>query len=188
MAIPTAAISGVVTIAILSWLFRLARKPVPVLPDGSLLVRYGKWMVVVGVACGVLMPLALVVFAVTAGFRNPEDPYYFGGMLLFFALLGWWALLEGLKRRVVATDSGLVAHSPWRGEPVRFAWAQVARITFSPVSGQLVFADRAGEKIRVGTMMSGLDQLVAAARRHAPAEVPRDGLAKLEERRARGGF
>ncbi len=188
MAIPTAAISGVVTIAILSWLFRLARKPVPVFPDGSLLVRYGKWMVVVGVACGVLMPLALVAFAVTAGFRNPEDPYYFGGMLLFFALLGWWALLEGLKRRVVATDSGLVAHSPWRGEPVRFAWAQVARITFSPAAGQLVFADRAGEKIRVGTMMSGLDQLIAAARRHAPVDVPRDGLAKLEERRARGGL
>jgi len=108
--------------------------------------------------------------------------------LLFFALLGWWALLEGLKRRVVATDSGLVAHSPWRGEPVRFAWAQVARITFSPSAGQLVFANRAGEKIRVGTLMSGLDQLIAAARRHAPAEVPRDGLAKLEERRARGGF
>src|SRR6267143_4464654 len=80
MATPTAAISGAVTIAILSWLFRLARKPVPVLPDGSLLVRYGKWMVAVGVACGVLMPLALVVFAVMAGFRNSQDPYYFGGM------------------------------------------------------------------------------------------------------------
>jgi len=79
MAIPTAAISGVVTIAILSWLFRLARKPVPVLPDGSLLVRYGKWMVGVGVACGVLMPLALVAFAVTAGFRNSKPR----GSLLF---------------------------------------------------------------------------------------------------------
>src|SRR5439155_466847 len=159
MPITPAAYSGVVTIAILSRLFRLAPKPVPALPDASLLVRYGTWMIVAGVACGVLMPLALVTVAVTAGFRNAEDPYYFGGMLLFFALLGWWALLEGLKRRVVATDSGLVAHSPWRGEPVRFAWAQVARITFSPVAGQLVFADRAGEKIRVGTMMSGLDQL-----------------------------
>src|SRR5207247_8714898 len=86
MAIPTAAIRGVVTIAILSWLFRLARKPVPVFPDGSLLVRYGKWMVVVGVACGVLMPLALVAFAVTAGVRDPPAPSHFGGMLLFFAL------------------------------------------------------------------------------------------------------
>ena len=188
MAIPTAAISGVVTIAILSWLFRLARKPVPVFPDGSLLVRYGKWMVVVGVACGVLMPLALVAFAVTAGFRNPEDPYYFGGMLLFFALLGWWALLEGLKRRVVATDSGLVAHSPWSARPIRLAWADVAHIKFSPGSGQLTFVSRSGEKIRAGTLLSGLDQLIAAARRHAPADVPRDGLAKLEERRARGGL
>src|SRR5207247_10525834 len=103
MAIPTAAISGVVTIAILSWLFRLARKPVPVLPDGSLLVRYGKWMVVVGVACGVLMPLALVAFAVTAGFRTPEDPYYFGGMLLFLALPVWWAPLEGVTRPARST-------------------------------------------------------------------------------------
>src|SRR2546426_7362009 len=118
MAVPTAAISGVVTIAILSWLFRLARNAVPVLPDGSLLVRYGKWMIVVGVACGVLMPLALFTVAVTAGFRNPRGPYYFRGMLLFFALLGWWGLLEGLKRRVGATHSGLVAHSPWRGEPL----------------------------------------------------------------------
>ena len=37
-------------------------------------------------------------------------------------------------------------------------------------------------------MMSGIDQLIAAARRHAAADVPRDGLAKLEERRARGTF
>src|SRR3989442_10680273 len=106
MAVPTAAISGVVTIAILSWLFRLARKPVPVLPDGSLLVRYGKWMIVVGVACGVLMPLALFTVAVTAGFRNPGDPYYFGGMLLFFALLRWWGPLGGRKRPAGAPGRG----------------------------------------------------------------------------------
>ena len=121
MALPTTAVSAAVTIAILSWLFRLARKPVPVLPDGSLLVRYGKWMVVLGVACGILMPLALLAIAITSGFRNPEDPYYFGGMVVFFASLGWWILLEGLKRRVVVTDRDLVASSPWRGEPIRFA-------------------------------------------------------------------
>src|SRR5205814_10701747 len=149
MDVHTAASDGDMTIANLSWVLQLARKPIPAVPDGSLLVRYGKWMIVVGVACGVLMPLALFTVAVTAGFRKPGDPYYFGGMLLFFALLGWWALLEGLKRRVVATDSGLVAHSPWRGEPVRFAWAQVARITFSPAAGQLVFADRTGDTLRV---------------------------------------
>ncbi len=188
MAVPTAGISAIIAIAVLSWLFRLARKPVPALPDGSLLVRYGKWMVVVGAVCGILMPLGLVAVVIAAGFKNPEDPYYFGGMLLFFTLLGWWNLLEGLKRRVVATDLGLVAHSPWRGEPVRVAWTQVARITFSPIAGQLVFADGAGAKIRVGTMMSGLDQLIALARRQAPTGVPRDGLTKLAQRRARGGF
>jgi len=83
MAIPRRRISGVVTIAILSWLFRLARKPVPVLPDGSLLVRYGKWMVGVGVACGVLMPLALVAFAVRRVFETRGSLLFFGGMLLF---------------------------------------------------------------------------------------------------------
>src|SRR5256885_3269839 len=98
MAIPTAAISGVVTIAILSWLFRLARKPIPVLPDGSLLVRYGKWMVVVGVACGVLMPLALVVVAVTAGVPKPQEPPYFGGRLLFFSPLRRWGPASWLWR------------------------------------------------------------------------------------------
>ena len=188
MAIPTAAASAAITVAVLSWMFRLARRPVPTLPDGSLLVRYGKWMVVVGVVSGIVMPLVLVAIVIAVGFENPEDPYYFGGLLLFFILLGWWNLLEGLKRRVVVTDSGLVATSPWRGEPVRLAWAQVTGITFSPIAGQLVFVNRAGEKIRVGMMMSGLDQLIAAARRHAPAAVPRDGLAKLEARRARGAF
>src|SRR3989441_12807806 len=87
MAIPTAAISGVVTIAILSWLFRLARTPVPVLPDGSLLVRYGKWMIVVGVACGVLMPLALVTVA--AAGPKPEGPHHFGGHLFVFSPPRW---------------------------------------------------------------------------------------------------
>ncbi|HET7296393.1 MAG TPA: hypothetical protein VFI66_04585 [Gemmatimonadales bacterium] len=109
-------------------------------------------------------------------------------MLVFFAVLGWAILLEGLKRRIVVSGVGLVAHSPWRREPVRLAWAQLAGITFAPLAGNLVFVDRAGARIRVGTMMSGLDQLIAAARRDAPAGVPRDGLTKLEQRRARGGF
>ncbi len=188
MAIPTAALSGAITIAVLAWLFRLAKKPVPTLPDGSIVVRYGRWMLAVGVACGVLMPLALIGVAVKSGFRNPDDPYYFGGMVVFFAGVGWWMLLESLKRRIIVTDTGLLANSPWRGEATRFAWDQLARMTFSSAAGQLVFVDRAGRKIRVGTMMSGLDQLIAAARRHAPAGVPRDELAKLERRRARGGL
>src|SRR2546425_7235971 len=133
MAVPTAGISAVITIAVLSWLFRLARKPVPVLPDGSVLVRYGTWMVVVGVACGVVMPLALVAVAVTAGFRNPEDPYYFGGVVVFFGLLGWWGLLGGLKRRVGVSHSGLVASSPWRGGTLPLALAPIRRVNLSPL-------------------------------------------------------
>src|SRR2546422_308737 len=107
MAIPTAAISGAVTIVIVSWLFRLAHRPVPTLPDGSIVVRYGRGM------------------------------------------------LAGVK--------------------------------FSPTSGQLVFVNRSGGKIRVGTLMSGLDQLITAARQRVPADVSRDALAKLEQRRSRGG-
>src|SRR5437899_9166656 len=60
MAIPTAAISGAVTIVIVSWLFRLARRPVPTLPDGSIMVRYGRWMLAVGMLCGVLVPIGLI--------------------------------------------------------------------------------------------------------------------------------
>ncbi len=188
MAVPTAAVSAVVTIAILSWLFRLARRPVPVLPDGSIVVRYGTWMRIVGALCGVAMPLLLIGVALTAGFRNPGDPYYFGGMVVFFVVLGWWLLLESLQRRVIVSDTGLVSSSPWRREPMRLAWAQVAQIKFSPTAGSLAFVSRTGDKVRVGTMMSGLDQLIAAARRYTPAEVSRDQLAKLEQRRARGGF
>src|SRR2546422_890931 len=197
MAIPTAAISGAVTIVIVSWLFRLARRPVPTLPDGSIVVRYGRgmlavgmlWGVVlaVGMLCGVLVPIGLVGLVLKAGFRTPEDPYYFGGMVVFFLVLGWWVLLESLKRRVIVSDSGLVSNSPWHREPTRLAWTEVAQMKFSPTSGQLVFVNRSGGKIRVGTLMSSLDQLITAARQRVPADVSRDALAKLEQRRSRGG-
>ena len=186
MAIPTAAISGAVTIVIVSWLFRLARRPVPTLPDGSIVVRYGRWMLAVGMLCGVLVPIGLVGLVLKAGFRTPEDPYYFGGMVVFFLVLGWWVLLESLKRRVIVSDSGLVSNSPWHREPTRLAWTEVAQMKFSPTSGQLVFVNRSGGKIRVGTLMSSLDQLITAARQRVPADVSRDALAKLEQRRSRG--
>src|SRR3989442_15990887 len=115
MAVPTAGISAVITIAVLSWLFRLARKPVPVLPDGSVLVRYGTWMVVVGVACGVVLPLALVAVAVTAGVRNPEDPSYFGGEGGVFRPFGRGGGCERLKGPAGLSESGLGAGPPGGG-------------------------------------------------------------------------
>lgn len=129
----------------------------------------------------------MVVVALTAGFRDPQDPYYFGGMVAFFLLAGAWALREGTTRRLIVSDRALVSRTPWSSRPTKLAWGDIAQIKFSPGSG-LVFVSRSGDKIRVSAMMSGLDQLIAAARRYAPADASRDGLAKLEQRRARGAF
>src|SRR5437879_10909495 len=132
MAIPTAAISGAVTIVILSWLFRLARRPVPTLPDGSIVVRYGRWMLAVGMLCGVLVPIGLVGLVLKAGFRRPQHPYYFAGMLVLFLVLGWWVLRESLTRRVILSDSGRVPTSHWHGDATRLTWTDVAQVEFWP--------------------------------------------------------
>ncbi len=182
-----AAATAVITAFVLSWLFRQARKPVPAQPDGTVLVTYGKGMLAIGLACGVLMPVGLVFFAFRVGFKRPDDVYYWAGMTAFFLLVGCWLLLEALKRRIVVSPSGVLAHSPW-GQPKSIAWADVAQLGFSAIGGSVSITNRSKVTVRASLMMNGIGQLIAAARERAPANVSRAALDKVEARLRRSAI
>lgn len=167
MTVTTAAVTAVLTTLILSWVLRQARRPIPTEPDGTLVLAYGRWMVVLGVVCGIVAPAGMVALALTAGFREPNDPYYFAALAAFFPLMGGWCLAEARKRRVVVSETGVVAHSPW-GRPRRVDWSDVATVQFGNLSGYVTLVGRSGERVKVSIMLRGIAQLADAVRRHVP--------------------
>ncbi len=99
----------------------------------------------------------------------------------FFLSSGWWSLAEGLKRRVVVGEGGVVAHSPW-GRSRRVDWSDVVTVRLSPVSGYLTLVGRSGETVKVSMMLKGVSQFADAVRRHVPPPLAEQALAQLAQR------
>ncbi len=184
MSASTTAVTAFLTALVLSWVFRQARKPAPTLPDGTIVLTYGKWMMALGAVSGIVMPVALVIVALKAGFREPNDPYYFAAMIVFFGVLGWWFLLEGVKRRILVSETGAVSHSPWRG-PTRIDWPEVAAVKFSALGSSLTLVSRSGRKVQASVMMPGVVQFADAIARHVPPPLAGEALGKLRAYLAR---
>jgi len=183
----SAAVTAVLTTLFLSWVLRQARRPIPTQPDGTFVLAYGRWMLALGVVCGILAPAGIVVIAVMVGFREPNDPYYVAGLLAFFVLMGGWCLAEALKRRVVVSDRGLVEHSPWR-RTRRVDWSDVVAVKFGNLSGYVTLVGRSGQQVKVSIMLRGIAQLADAVGRHVPpalAAAALTGLAARLERSTR---
>ncbi len=148
-----------------------ARRPGKLDPaTGELVMTYSLPLRVVGVGLGLLAPTLLIVLLLAAPPKGQEQVLAAGIGGTVFALLGGFLLLETLRFRVVVSDEGLRSHSPWR--PVRFLpWEEVTFVTSHSPTNYLVFHGKGRRRVRVPLWFTGLDLLVAAARRHLPPKV-----------------
>ena len=123
------------------------------------------------------MSVLLIVLMFTVPFKEPQDPYIAGGLLLFFLILCGVLFLES-KSQVELDEEGLTAWSPWRGGRT-IRWSDVAEVTYSAGSQYFTVISSDRDKIRIHTMMRGVREFCQTLAERVSAE-------KL--RRAESGF
>jgi hypothetical protein len=148
-----------------------ARRPGKLDPvTGELLMTYSLPLRVMGVGLGLLVPTLLIVLLIAVPPKKQEEVLAVGIGGTAFTLLAGFLLLETLRFRIVVSEAGLRSHSPWR--PVRFLpWEEVRSVTSHSPTSYFVFHGRGGRRVRAPLWFTGLDLLVAAARRHLPPKV-----------------
>jgi hypothetical protein len=161
---------GVIAVILFGLAAISARRPGKLDPvTGELVMTYSLPLRVVGVGLGLLVPALLIVVLLAVPLKNEQEALGLGIGGTVFALLGGFLLLETLRFRIIVSEAGIRSHSPWR--PVRFLpWGEVRSVTSHSPTRYFVFRGR-GCNVRVPQWVTGLELLVAAARRHLPPEV-----------------
>lgn len=175
------AITLALTSGLIYLLFREAWKPARQNEDGTFVLRYGRGILILGVVCGVLAPGAILALALGGSVKSRSDLFIVLGLLAFFAILGWWFILEARGTRIAVTAEGVEARSPW-GKPKRLEWHEVREVKYAQTSGYLVLSGGAGVRIRISAMMTGLPTFVASMKDHLAPDLYRLALMALEDR------
>jgi hypothetical protein len=162
---------GVIAVILFGLAGISARRPGKLDPvTGELVMTYSLPLRVVGVGLGLLVPILLIVVLLAVPLKNEQEALGLGIGGTAFTLLGGFLLLETLRFRVIVSEEGLRSHSPWR--PVwSLRWEEVRSVTSHSPTSYFVFRGRGGRRVRVPLWFTGLDLLVAAARRHLPPKV-----------------
>lgn len=175
----TAFVTPALTVLLLGALAAAGRRPVPVAPDGSFTLRHGMGITALGAVCLAAM-VGTFVLSILHPPKDSGELYMLAGVVLFFGAGGGWLLLEGLRARVTADTTGVVASSPWRAAPRALAWRDVAQARVSRQQGYLTLTGRDGTKVKVSTYMQGFSTLLDLARHQLPAEATRDADAETK--------
>jgi hypothetical protein len=156
-------------LSVLLFLYSAAAKPVTRDPkSGKLVIQYHPALRYLSLVLGLGMSVVLIVVMVIAPFKEPQDPYIAGGLLLLFLMLGGCLFLES-KSRVELDENGVSASSAWR-RPRTIRWADVAEVTYSSGSQWFTIISNQGEKIRAHTMMRGMREFCQTLAEKVSAE------------------
>jgi hypothetical protein len=151
--------------AVLFWLIA-SRKAVARMEGGAAIVEYGRPVKGLSIVF-LLFPVAIAVLALVS------PPKYEDRWIPLELILGFFALAvpfaaEVFRRRLRIEEDALVSESPWTGL-VRVAWSDVTAVTYQQSMSWYAIDSRGNRRVRVGTLMSGLETLAAALAKHGGA-------------------
>lgn len=96
--------------------------------------------------------------------------------------IGWagffgWQVVESFGRRTKVDGLGLASHH-WYRQPVRVAWSEVTRVSFSSFTNYLVIHGARGEKVRLSRHQRGIPELIQVLTEKLPQPLWADAIAK----------
>lgn len=165
-AIPTA-IVGTLVALLLAALTRGGQRAAGVdARTGGHILRHGRAYRWLGIVCVALFTLPMLLLPSAP----PAIPKHI--LLLFFSpfsLSGLW-MINDSRARVVLSEAGIEAFSPWRGR-AWIPWHHVTHIHFGRVTQWFVICGLGGQRIRIHHYMHGSSEFLPYCRRHLPPEM-----------------
>lgn len=136
---------------------------------GAFILEHGSLMRGIGLVLGIGMPIIVIVLMFIMPFRSPVDVVMAGGVLLFFALVGGFVLLEAMLARITIHDHGIVADSAWR-KRILLRWEDIAEVSYSASNKWFVVLGNRGGQIRVSLFLRGIGSFVRSIKKHISQE------------------
>jgi hypothetical protein len=178
-----------ITVVVVTWVLSAALKagrkaPAPA-ADGTLELRYPRWMFWVGIACA-LMGVTVGLGVILTGSEGTGG--LLGGIafIVFFGALGGVVAISGHRYRLRITAEGLEETGSF-GRVTTLRWVEARSVTLRPVAGELE-VEGEGRKVGVSLMLGGLQGYVDAIKARLPEPMWRKAVLDLEQyRRTRGG-
>jgi hypothetical protein len=152
-------LSGLAGALIVGWLARRASQSRPAVHGNNLVLRYPKsWAYV-----GMIMGGVFLAFAVrNAIYGSAVNSYAVAlSVPLILGLLGFYLAAEALFSQVTLTTDRVRVSSPWRTHET--TWQDITRISYNAAAGAYVLHTKAGGRLRVSRMLTGIDALVERA-------------------------
>jgi hypothetical protein len=157
----------VVVLGVMAWAGRRARPPVSG-NEQSLLFRYSaalRWFAIFA-AFGIPIGITLLVVAYPP---RGKEVWYVIGVYALFAALSVPLFWETSRYYVRLTPTGIERRSAWGG--LRSCdWDDLQEVRYSPLNSWFVFVAVSGEKIRVHTLLAGLNDLFQFVESRVPAD------------------
>ena len=179
----TTALTFVLTLAAMRWLFRQTDRA-PEVAEGRVVLRYPSVFGWIGAVF-----LAAMAGLTVWGLLDPQD----GSALLVVAFLamvglpGLVLVLSAWRTHVVVDSGGLTLHSWARRHPADVRWREVERVSFSRLMGYLVFHTHDGRRVRLSAFLVGIYGLAETLAESLEGAGAREAYCALREYRAAYG-
>jgi hypothetical protein len=161
------AIGVIAILGLMAWAARRGR-PSPGPNDNSVIFCYN--FVLRGfaffAAFGIPTGVTILVFLFPP---RGVEVWYVAGVYALFAALSLPLYWETSRFYVLITPEAIERRSPWFSYR-SIAWEDIAEVSFSSVNAWFIFLSKNGEKIRVHTLITGLDDLLRLVELRIPAE------------------
>ena len=154
---------AVVMAAIMGWVARSRSRP---LSDGAAdRVAQPTSLLIIGIVAFLFFAALAVV---SNAFANETTTWWTTATFVGFACLGLWLIGSYFAERHDISDAGMY-HRRLVGKARRFAWADVALVTYSPGMKWFRLELDSGQVVRVSAMSVNLPAFARLLREHATA-------------------
>ena len=147
------------------WLVLSGRYRTPPAAAGTVVLRYGPKLRLLGLCIAFAIPALLVVLLVATPIRYTRNLAPLGVTFLALGFVGGSLLLETQGVRLTVTDLGIISMSPWRRRH-EWRWDEIEQVSFSRLNYWLILDGPRQEKIRASLFLVGIRDLARAALQH----------------------
>lgn len=156
---------GAAVVQLTLWLAFAGRYRNPTAPPGSVVLRYGDKLRMLGLCVAFAIPLLMILLFIVTPLRLTPRPLPLGFTLLALGFIGGMPLLETQGVFLIVGPETIVSLSPWRRRR-EWRWDEVVQVRYSILNRWLILSGPRQEIIRTSLFLVGIGELARALIRH----------------------
>jgi len=155
---------------ILGFLFSAAGRAKPIKTEGGeYVLEYANTLKLFGLAFPIVLFAGLTIALYLKTPTNSEGVIAAACIFLVISVFAIYFYIEFYTVKIIVGTNGIRATSGWKGLRV-YRWSDIQKLSYSENSNWFKLTANEKPSLRISTMISGLDQMLAHFEEHVPQE------------------